>query len=359
MQKKNKYIQNIDLFVMLFIFLLLFLLPLFFTRDQNRIAMPNVIKIWQDRVLLIPLFLINHLWLVPRLVLKKKYSLYLIISVLSIFSVTVSYYFIDRPKQSLPQKDGTEVPVMPGNQVNRRQPRQQPTPVPPYADLLLFSLLIVAVDTGLSFTKYWHSSEEEKMLLENESIQAQLGMLRHQVSPHFFMNTLNNIYALVEKDNVKAREAIMKLSKLMRYMLYEKYNGKILLSKEFEFIKSYADLMKLRYVDDVSIRLRFPKKYTDVEIPMLIFISYIENAFKYGTSYQQKSEIEITFKTGPEYLQFTCINSINSSSLHEFTDGIGLQNSRKRLDLLYGEKYSLTITEKDTTYTVNLKVPLK
>ncbi len=302
--------------------------------------MPHVIKIWQDRALLIPLFLINHIWLVPRLVLKKKYSQYLTLAVLLILLTTALYYFIDKPA---PQP----------------QAGKQPTPVPPYADLLLFSLLIVAVDTGLLLTKHWHTMEAEKMRLENENTHAMLGMLRHQVSPHFFMNTLNNIYALVEKDKVKARETLMKLSKLMRYLLYENQSGKVLLSKELEFIQNYIDLMRLRFADEVSIRLRIPESYTDVEIPMLLFISYIENAFRYGTSYQEKSDVEIVFEMEPSFLVFTCNNTIPSMSVNEPGYGIGLQNSRKRLELLFGANFDLTIQQTASFFSVNLKVPLQ
>ncbi len=351
MKEKHPYIRYIDILVMSFIFLLLFLLPVIFTREQGRIAWPNVFKIWQDRVLLLPLFFLNHLLLVPGLVLKKKYSLYIAIITVLIAGTVTAYYFIDE-YPSKPAKAGREARY--DERVN--QPGR-PGPGPPYADLLLFSLLVISVDTGLRFTIHWHKAEEEKLKLEQENIRAQLGMLRHQVSPHFFMNTLNNIYSLIESDKGTAREVVMKLSKLMRYLLYENREGKVLLSREFDFIRSYCDLMKLRFTGEVRVGLSIPENYTDCEIPVLLFLSYIENAFRYGASYEKKSSIDILFSASEDSLFFTCLNT-NNRLASDRPAGIGLENSRKRLDLLYGSRYSLIIDENPDLYSVSLKIPL-
>ncbi len=393
MSKKERYIRNIDIILMSFIFLLLFILPLIFVKAHGETSWPNVIKIWQDRVLLIPLFIINHWILVPRLVLKKKYTLFIVLAVLLITLVSTGYFYIEkrskpdnqppRPKNEYTQNQKQEKQnIKPNNQANFQQPRKEPppsrqefahdrpkkprpkpkpkpiNPIPPYADLLLFSLLIISVDTGLSFTKHWHDIEEDKNQLEKENIQAQLGILRNQISPHFFMNTLNNIYSLAEADKKRSKEAIMKLSKLMRYLLYENKEGKVLLSKELEFIRSYIDLMKLRFADDVEINFKSPEIYNDIEIPVLIFISYIENAFKYGASYQQKSVIDIAFDIDNKHLYFACMNTIHVFSTKNEQSGIGLENSKRRLDLLFKNRYDLKIDKTDETYIVKLKIPL-
>jgi hypothetical protein len=358
MHREKFYINNISIILVLFIFLLLLLLPVIFTRENGRIAWLSVIKIWQDRSLLVPLFIINHWFLVPNLALKKKYASYLVLVFLLIAMVTAGYYFYDKPeiarfpvKNESPQNHSEKQRVIP-------EPKT-PQPIPPYADLLLFSLLLVAVDAGLSFTKHWHINEEDRVRLEKENIQAQLGMLRNQISPHFFMNTMNNIYSLIESDKERSKQAVMRLSKLMRYLLYENQNEKMLLSKEIEFIRNYVDLMKLRFVDEVEIKLKIPETYTDVEIPALLFISYLENAFKYGTSYQHKSLIEVIFKIENEYLFFSCTNNKNEFSEKDTVSGIGLQNSRQRLNLLYKNSHSLAINETDDSFSVKLKIPLK
>lgn len=343
------------------IFLLLFALPMAFTIGNGKISWQHMIKIWQDRVLLIPLFAINHWLLIPRFVLSKKYTSYFLMAFMLIFLITFSYYMFD---ERLRKKHQPKPPPKKELAINEtKKPKDKPGPkgstsIPPFAGLLLFSLLIVVVDTGLSYTKHWHIIEEDKVRLEKENIQAQLGMLRNQISPHFFMNTLNNIYALIQEDKKRSRESVMKLSKLMRYLLYENRDGKILLSKEFEFIKSYIDLMKLRFVDDIDIKLSIPKTYTDVEIPILLFISYLENAFKFGTSYEQKSVIEIVFTIEDGYLLFLCTNTINVFNKKD-VGGIGLKNSKQRLDLLFKDSYDLNIHETDETYTVKLKIPIR
>ncbi len=367
MHNESKYIRKVDIIIMIFIFFVLFILPVIFLRENNRIEWRNIQKIWQDQFLLLPLFAINHWLLVPKLILKKKYITYLITCILLIASFTSLYYVFDE----LPSE---------GSYTNRRSNRglpppphkarphhkriedrsKPPKPVPPYANLLVLSLMIVSIDSGLSFTKHWHKNEQDKVRLEKESIESQLGMLRNQISPHFFMNTLNNIYSLIGGDIARSRQAVMKLSKLMRYLLYENKDGKVLLSKEFEFLRSYVDLMKLRFSEDVDINLRFPEKYPDVKIPVNLFISYLENAFKYGTSYQHRSFISTSFKIDNNHLVFECENSVKGiQKPTSEAGGIGLENSRQRLDLLYNENYNLNIHKTDETFTVILKLPLE
>lgn len=347
---------------MLFIFLLLFLLPLIFTRDSGAVAWMSVVKIWQDRILLVPLFAINHWLLVPKLMLRKKYSSYLPAVLSIILLITVTYYLYDQPVSS-PIENRPVGREKNSQQMTDRTPSgtadRHPQPVPPYADLLLFSMLIVAVDTGLSFTRQWHSTEEEKVRLEKENVEAQLGMLRNQISPHFFMNTLNNIYSLIDSDKEGSKQALVKLSKLMRYLLYENADGTVLLSKEFEFIRSYVDLMKIRYVDDIEIILKFPQVYDDVKIPVLLFVTFLENAFKYGTSYERRSSIAASFEIEGKYLAFECRNSKNLFSGNNPAGGIGLQNSRQRLDLLYKDKYSLAVHDTEDSYLLKLKIPVE
>ena len=389
MRRRKPVIENIDIIVPGFIFFIMFALPLIFARENGEITWNSVLKVWQDKILLIPLFAINHWLLVPGLALRKKYGLYVFFVIIMLSVVTTGYYLYDKPGARLVRNDremrsDNRMPPR-GDEINEGNPgsmqiprdkqdrrlnppgalqdspgpgQEKPQPVPPYADLLLFSLLIVAVDTGLSFTKSWHSSEEEMVRLEKENIAAQLGILRNQVSPHFFMNTLNNIYSLIDGDRERSKNAVMKLSKLMRYLLYENKDGKVLLSREFDFIKSYIDLIKLRYVDDIEITLSLPGDFGDTEIPGLLFISYIENAFKFGASYEKKSDIFISFSIRDQELFFICNNSKNVFMQSNENTGIGLKNSRERLDLLYGSNYTLDIKETDERYSVEIKIPL-
>jgi len=328
-----------------FIFLILFVLPVLFTRVDDEISWLHVTKIWRDQFLLFPIFIINHWILVPRILLRRKYSTYLLCLAFLIALCTYSYYYYDAHlfKRS--------IPTTPTD--NKR-----PTPIPPYALLLMDSLLIVGVDTGLLFSKKWHENEEKKHILEKKNAEMQLDILRNQISPHFFMNTLNNIYALIDCDTPKAKQAVMKLSKLMRYMLYDNENGKVKLSKEFEFIKSYIDLMKLRFADEMTVYLLIPDNYKDVEIPPMLFISYIENAFKYGASYQIESFINIVFEISDKKLLFTCSNTKHIDRNRISDGGLGMRNSENRLKLLFGNNYNLDINSTEKVFNVSLEIPV-
>lgn len=334
--------NHIELIIMMFIFLVLFLLPVLFTHVQGEISWLHVFKIWKDHSLLIPVFAINHWLLIPNQLYRKNYLAYFFSIVVLIAVVVSSYYYYDEVQNA---------------RVNTSTNLNRPTPVPPYAELLMYAVLIVGVDAGLLFSKKWHETEEKKHMLEKQNSEMQLEILRNQISPHFFMNTLNNIYALIGIDTPKAREAMIKLSKLMRYMLYENENGKVLLSKEFEFIRSYVDLMRLRFVDDSVIKLSLPENYSDVEIPALLFISYIENAFKYGASYENECRIRIRFQVENDELLFHCQNIKQTVSGNE-KGGLGLENSKNRLNLLFGNNYTLKINSNTEVFSVDLKIPI-
>lgn len=335
--------RNFGLYIMAFVFLILFLLPVLFTRVNGEISWMHVLKIWKDQALLFVVFGLNHWLIAPKFLLRRKYGIYLL-SISAIISIaSFSYYYYDNVLTS--HKEKTEN-------------TNKPTPIPPYAHLLMYSLLIAGVDSGLLFSKKWYENEENKHILEVKNAEMQLDMLKSQVSPHFFMNTLNNIYALIDCNTPKAKEAVMKLSKLMRYMLYENEHGKVKISKEFEFITSYIDLMKLRYADDVSIRLIFPEELGNLEIPPMLFICYIENAFKHGVSYQQDSFINIIFEKRENKLHFSATNSRQPETVKHPVGGLGLQNNENRLKLLYADNYSLAINSSDKIFNVSLEIPL-
>jgi hypothetical protein len=364
-----------------FIFVILFILPVLFTRVNGEISWLNVFKIWKDQVLLIPVFAINHWLLAPQLMLKGKYSSYMISILFVIASATISYYYYEKviiekarpatermintgknprdPNKEPPDPDRrpTDENVKPRNERRDNTPNR-PTPIPPYAHLLMYSLLIVGVDSGLLFSKKWQENEEKKLTLEQKNTEMQLDILKNQISPHFFMNTLNNIYSLIDNNSPEAKEAVMKLSKLMRYMLYENGSGKVKLSREFEFIQSYIDLMKLRFAEEMTIHLIIPEDYIDREIPPMLFISHIENAFKYGSSYQHESFINIVFEVTENKLAFTCINTKHSGKNKSSGGGLGLLNSENRLKLLFGTSYSLSINSTEKLFNVSLEIPL-
>ena len=216
-------------------------------------------------------------------------------------------------------------------------------------------LLLLGVNVGVKYffmsIKRTHEIEE----LEKKTLEQQLEYLKYQINPHFFMNTLNNIHALVDVNPDKAKSSILELSKLMRYVLYESNNPSVPLQRELEFIRHYIELMRMRYTEKVEIDVNLPADCSSRPIPPLMFISFVENAFKHGVSYVQSSKIKISVEEDEHKVKFMCSNTKASSNGEQ--GGIGMENSRKRLSLIYKEDYTLQVDEAGDTYDVLLVIP--
>ena len=222
----------------------------------------------------------------------------------------------------------------------------------------MVSILIIGFDTGLVLSVKWAQSEQNRIRMEKESVENQLAFLRNQVSPHFFMNTLNNIHSLIDFDTTEAKDSVIRLSRLMRHLLYDSEADKIPLQKELEFVQNYVDLMKLRFSNKVNIQLEIPGHIPDKTIPPLLFTSFLENAFKHGIHIQGASFVSIAFAFVDEQLVFAMKNSNPHLQKEEEQTGIGIENSRKRLDLLYGNQYSLEINDGKEEFLLTLTLPL-
>ena len=204
------------------------------------------------------------------------------------------------------------------------------------------------------------SVRDERQLkeMEKENLRTQLVNLKDQINPHFFMNTLNNIHALIDVDTEQAKEVLIELSKLMRYVLYESNSEKLPLKRELDFLRSYVALMSIRYTDELDLKLDIPEDVPDVLIPPMLSVSFVENAFKHGVSYQHPSFIHISIKPGVDNVYFSVLNSCFKETVKE-EGGIGIENTRKRLDLIYKENYSLDIVKKDNQFSVILIIPFE
>ncbi len=227
-------------------------------------------------------------------------------------------------------------------------------------DVIAVVILILMFGMNLGVKLYFRSREDQKKLveLENQNLEQQLEYLKYQINPHFFMNTLNNIHALVDIDPQKAQETILELSKMMRFVLYEGDKKGVPLSREFEFIRTYIHLMRLRYTDKVKITVDLPSEAPDRTIPPLMLISFIENAFKHGISYQHESFIDIKVEVRDETLRFHCRNS-KADKPNQEKGGVGLTNVKQRLHLLYDNNFTLNIQDEANIYNVELTIPLK
>ncbi|MBN2480220.1 MAG: histidine kinase [Bacteroidales bacterium] len=241
----------------------------------------------------------------------------------------------------------------------RRLLRPFPFQVYNYA---LAAVFFTFFSLGLKVMERHARIEKRQKELEKEKLNSELALLKNQISPHFFFNTLNNIYALIAINTVDSQEAVLKLSKLMRYLLYESEQGKTQLSSEIEFMNNYIDLMRLRMSDKVTLSVRFPEQYENFSMPPLLFIPFIENAFKHGITFREKSYIEISMHVEKGKLYFQCMNSLGkkpSEEEGEQHNGIGLENVTKRLNLLFPNQHKLKIDQSEKEFQVHLEIDLK
>jgi Histidine kinase len=325
------------------------------------------------------LFFVNAEFLVPRYLLKKKYITYFS-SILFAISFVLAISFglsnaerIDPMGQPGIQNRPRHLPPQFQQNQNHKPPQEFQRPpqpfqnqVPPrklniwFFNQILLNILVIGLGTGIKMSYSWVQNEQARKDLEKENLKSELAFLKTQISPHFFLNTLNNIHALTDFDVKEAQKAILELSKMMRYLLYESEQGNTTLVKEIEFLKSYIELMRRRIDDKVKIEIKFPEEIEDVSIPPLLFISFIENAFKYGVSYKFDSYIHIELMLISKHeLLFVCTNSQHVNEVQKTkASGIGLVNIKKRLNLLFNEDYSLSIEEGEKEYKAILKIPI-
>ena len=225
-------------------------------------------------------------------------------------------------------------------------------------DIISMVILILMLGMNLAIKLYFKQRRDQKQLaeLEKQNLEQQLEYLKYQINPHFFMNTLNNIHALVDIDPEKAKQTILELSKMMRFVLYEGNKKVVPVDREIAFLENYITLMKLRYTDKVRITVKTPDSLPSKEVPPLMFITFVENAFKHGVSYRQESFIDISISLDSR-LVFVCRNS-KIPKEEDKHGGVGLANVKQRLELIYGDLYNLDIRDEADTYTVTLSIPL-
>ena len=365
---------------------LLFATPLLslYVRTSSSDATFNweeVFFVWGKFSIFLLLFLIHNFLLAPLLVHQHRRVLYVTVT-LAIIAAFAVLQCTTRPRN--PRMPGIErmerLPMPP--EVRHRGPHTPPPFVGEH-DVLTIIVLLLMFGANLGTKYYFRSRNDQRKLqdLEKQNLEHQLEYLKYQLNPHFFMNTLNNIHALVDIDPTKAQDTILELSRMMRFVLYEGDKSGVPLTKEFEFIRTYTNLMQLRYTSKVTITLDLPDEAPDKTIPPLMLISFIENAFKHGISYQSESFITIKAELTPpsslltphstlltphstlltphsSLLTFTCSNS-KAEKPNQERGGVGLANVKKRLDLLYEQNYTLEIKDEPDIYIVKLILPLK
>ncbi len=221
-------------------------------------------------------------------------------------------------------------------------------------------VLVFAIGLAVMSIQEWSKSEETKKEMEREKLNTELSLLKSQINPHFFFNTLNNIYSLAIVKSDQTATAVLKLSAIMRYVLTETDQALVPLAREIEFLQNYVNLQSVRLTDKVKVNIEMDSYVNNKHIAPLIFIAFVENAFKYGVSTVEPAEIRISLKVDGNKVIFFVQNSIvRPMKGNKINTGIGIANVKRRLELLYPGRHALLITETNDIYTVNLEIELE
>ena len=327
-----------------------FLVPFMNAGLMAERIMPNLILVaWLKIIPFYLLFVTNTFLLFKYLHRKYLYWVYGLVSALLIVGVFSLLEFYERSNVAFAISLGTI-----GESV---QVQHVSLSVFPWWGNMLAAVAMFAANNAIITFYRTMREEEDAERLQRQNLQAEMYYLKHQINPHFLMNTLNNIHALVDIESEAAKQAVIQLSDMMRYVVYGAGGDAIALKQDLKFIENYIELMRIRYTDDVKILYNRPERLSgNIEIPPLIFIVFVENAFKHGVSYDSESYIYIDINCEEGFVVGRFENSVHPNKRND-NPGIGLENVRKRLDLIYGDHYDLQIDESDKNYCITLKIP--
>lgn len=345
----------------------------------------EILHAWEYTSTWLVMFAIHNFLLLPLLLRKRKTGTYLCLSFLILLTGMFITY-LNRPMHKNQYKTRMEAEwkadslayervaavrlgdgryCSPQNPMRRKPLDYQPIdPLPMLGpgELVAFfgGLLLMGMNLGVKLYFMSQRDRERQKIIDQRNLEQQMEYLKYQVNPHFFMNTLNNIHALVDIDPERAKTTIVELSKMMRHILYEGSKKLIPLTREVEFLNLYVQLMRLRYTSKVHINVDVPPQLPELKLPPLMLIIFVENAFKHGISYREESFIDIKLRVENKRLLFSCCNS-KPTQVQRTNEkgGMGLQNVRQRLELLYDNDYTLDINDGEKTYEVKLDIPMQ
>lgn len=304
-------------------------------------------------LMLVCIFYLNVYFWFPRYLAKNKYLKFILLNITSVIILAV---IIEQVQIALHHREFMDKAWQTAHDANR--PKRAKDKLDYFA--LLTALIVIGISTSVAAVQNVQRDKQYRQDLEQEKINSELSFLKAQINPHFFFNTLNNIYALTIIDVEAAQQALHKLSRLMRYVLYETQHKTVLLSQEIAFAQDYIQLMQLRLTDKVTVHLSPPEPLHDVPIAPMLFLPFIENAFKHGVSAVEKSRIDIQIRQEQHKIFVGVKNTLfpDKRTVLDESNGIGISNTQRRLDLLYPGKYSLEMNEnkEDKEFEVHLEL---
>lgn len=296
---------------------------------------------------LLIVFYINYFYLVKRFLFTKQMWQYILANFVLFTILAAMNHFI---MESLPADVNAPVPP-------EGSPRKGP------AHFIVFDyvkyIFIAALSVALKMTASWYKAEAERKELEKIQSEAELQNLKSQLNPHFLFNTLNNIYSLIAISQERAQDTVHELSRLLRYVLYDSSRPQVLVEKDFNFVRNYIELMRIRLPEHVTLRTEIRAESPETMIAPLLFISLIENAFKHGVSNNKPSLIEIKLTEKQKQLVCSIRNSYFPKNEQDNSgSGIGLTNLSRRLDLLYPDAHSFSCRNEDGVFYTDLLINL-
>ncbi|MCR4860793.1 MAG: histidine kinase [Bacteroidales bacterium] len=324
-----------------------------FSGAEGEPTFSGVLQLWLRILPFLVLFLLHNYLVAPLLLRHEKPWAYAcaVTALMAVFAVfVVMSHLGPDPSMRPPEPPGPRGDVPPSGM------RKGPMPMNPEVLKVILGAMMLMTNLGIKYQFRAQRNVLRVRELEKENLQHRLDALRYQINPHFFMNTLNNIHALVDLDPEKAKESIVELSKLMRHILYDSDSPTIPLSQETEFLRHYVSLMRIRYPEGVEVSLSLPENDGGAQVPPLVFASFVENAFKHGVSYETPSFIHISVSQNEDKVVFRCENS-RALRRKDPASGLGQENVRRRLDLLYGDRYLLDIDSDSAAYRLLLAIP--
>ena len=290
-------------------------------------------------------------WLFPKYLLRKKYDLLLLLNVF-----LIALYILVRYKNNLLQNPSMYTYYL---DTPKHSSLHQNTLLEIISMESMRGMQFTCIAYAYRFTFNWVITERTKRTLENEKLKAELSLLRQQINPHFLFNTINDIYYLALIKSEKTPEAMLKLSDLLRYILYEKEEW-VALEKEINYLKEFIHLHKIRFPDDVvNIELPNPELIQNQKIPPMLLSTFVENAFKHGAPGTNENPIKISIGISLGALHYKVTNPIDKNIVKDKTSGIGILNLEKRLNLLFPNKHELSYSNNDEHFEAKLEIQLR
>lgn len=301
--------------------------------------------VWRQLIPYLVIFLVHNYLISPYLLFKRRHTLLYLLASLTFISIV--FGIVDLYQQTLI------------GHASYSHVQDAITHHEIYWNIL-FALFMCGTNSGIKFLYQALRVEQQMEQLKQENLRAEMNALTYQINPHFFMNTLNNIHALIDIAPEAAKSAVIDLSKMMRYVLYDSEQETVSLARDIQFLRNYIELMRIRYSDEVEITIDYPHEIPErLVIPPLLLIVFVENAFKHGVSYNQRSYIHISIFVTDDSLTAIFTNSRFAHQEPKNASGIGLENVYKRLELTYGKDgFTLDQHEEENSYSVKLVIPI-